>query len=73
MITRRNGFPDTYMGYPQDQWIGRGGKASWLPQQGPPQRELHTGGAMTWAPAQPNLMMDPSDPSTWQRPYVFTT
>lgn len=23
-------------------------------------------------PAKPRLMMDPSDPSTWQRPYVFT-
>jgi len=21
---------------------------------------------------KPKLMMDPSDPSTWQRPYVFT-
>lgn len=21
--------------------------------------------------SKPNLMMDPSDPSTWQRPYVF--
>lgn len=23
--------------------------------------------------AKPNLMMDPSDPTTWQRPYVFTS
>lgn len=23
--------------------------------------------------AKPRLMMDPSDPTTWQRPYVFTS
>ena len=25
-----------------------------------------------FTPAQPNTMMDPSDPSTWQRQYRFT-
>jgi hypothetical protein len=29
------------------------------------------GGAQMFAPAKPKLMMDPSDPSTWQRPYEF--
>ena len=34
---------------------------------------LIRGGVSTFGPATPRLMMDPLDPSTWQRPYQFTT
>jgi len=34
---------------------------------------LERGGWPSLAPGQPRRMMDPLDPSTWQRPYVFTT
>ena len=77
MILRR--LSRTYETYPQDEWIGRSGKASWLPGQGP---AYYTGavvpagvphlGAQWFQPVKPKLMMDPSDPATWQRPYVFT-
>jgi hypothetical protein len=30
------------------------------------------GGAMAITPSRPNLEMDPSDPTTWQRQYRFT-
>lgn len=30
------------------------------------------GGAVTLSPAKPNLEMDPSDQTTWQRAYSFT-
>ena len=29
-------------------------------------------GAPALEPRQPKMMMDPSDPATWQRPYRFT-
>lgn len=39
----------------------------------PPPGALHRPGAVpTLGMARPNLMMDPSDPSTWQRQYRFT-
>ena len=77
MITRRKGFERTYPTYPMGEWIGRSGKASWLPAQGPNYTTGQNpatphGGAQWWQPAKPVLMMDPSDPSTWQRPYRFT-
>lgn len=55
---------------PPGQWEGRSGKASWNPQAGPAYSLIR------WAPAQfslgtPHLAMDPTDPSTWQRSYVF--
>jgi hypothetical protein len=36
-------------------------------------RAMYRAGFQSFTPAQPRLMMDPLDPSTWQRPYVFTT
>jgi hypothetical protein len=33
---------------------------------------LAYGGAMSIKPARPRLEMDPSDTSTWQRPYRFS-
>ena len=72
MITRENGFPPTYAKYPPPgQWMGRSGKASWDWQAGPVY-ELHRGAPVAFSPGAPNVAMDPSDPSTWRRPYVFT-
>ena len=34
---------------------------------------LIRGGFQTIGPSTPRKMMDPLDPSTWQRQYVFTT
>jgi len=34
--------------------------------------QLIRGGGMAVTLRTPRLMMDPSDPSTWQRPYRFT-
>jgi hypothetical protein len=71
MITRQHGFPPTY---PADEWIGRSGKAGWLPAEGPNYRtgQVPAGGAQWFEPVKPKLMMDPSDPTTWQRAYRFT-
>jgi hypothetical protein len=33
---------------------------------------LYVAGIAPLVPSKPHLMMDPSDPTTWQRPYVFT-
>jgi hypothetical protein len=33
---------------------------------------LATGGALRFIPPRQKLMMDPTDQSTWQRPYRFT-
>jgi hypothetical protein len=72
MITRQQGFPPTYpTSVAQGQWFGRSGKASWNPQAGPVYNVIR------WAPVAfslgtPKIAADPSDPSTWQRPYVFT-
>ena len=78
MITRP-GFPPTT---DPDNWMGRSGNASYYPfhvqfkQQGGQipagALVLHTGGAVTMAMVKPTLMMDPSDSTTWQRPYQFT-
>jgi hypothetical protein len=71
MVTRP-GFPPTYYKYPPPgQIMARSGKASWNPAAGPVY-ELHTWHGLPFAPVAPKKMMDPSDPSTWQRPYVFT-
>jgi hypothetical protein len=35
-------------------------------------KTLYVGGSHAFGPAQPKLMMDPSDPSTFQRVYRFT-
>jgi hypothetical protein len=37
-----------------------------------PNGPFQRGGMMPLTPAKPNLEMDPSDPSTWQRKYTFT-
>ena len=77
MITRKTGFKHLH---DANGWMGRSGKASYYPdrvqfkQQGGqvPAGALHTGGAQMLGMAKPNLMMDPSDPTTWQREYRFT-
>lgn len=73
------------LAYNADGWLGRSGKASYYPQI--PQFRVQgnqlpagvlqpgaliTGGSLPLTPAKPSLMMDPSDPTTWQRPYQFT-
>lgn len=40
--------------------------------QGAPAGALQAGGAQMLGMSRPGMMMDPSDPSTWQRPYRFT-
>ena len=72
MIIRGDRFGRDYPKYPPPgQWMGRSGKASWDWQAGP-LYELHTQAALPFSPVPPRLEMDPSDASTWQRPYVFT-
>ena len=38
----------------------------------PTQGRIYRSGMVTQAPVKPKLMMDPTDPSTWQRAYLFT-
>ena len=76
MITRKEGFQHNW---DPDAWLGRSGKAGYYPTQrqfkqiggNPPKGALATGGGLRLFPVKPRLMMDPSDPSTWQRHYVF--
>lgn len=67
--------------YDPDNWLGRSGKASYYPQfplmkvtggQVPAGALQITGGSVALVPVKPRLMMDPSDPTTWQRQYQFT-
>lgn len=37
-----------------------------------PPAAIPRGSGVGFSPAQPNVMMDPSDPHTWQRQYRFT-
>ena len=80
MITR-----DMPLAYSANNWLGRSGKASWYPDRlqfrlmagqvplgAVLPGTLITGGAQMLTPVKPRLMMDPSDPSTWQRRYQFT-
>lgn len=75
MITRQ-GFP--FM-YPAGTWVGRSGKASYMTTDAfiggeggyNPAGAIESGGAQMLMMRKPRLMMDPSDPSTWQRPYSF--
>ncbi len=73
------------LAYSPNNWLGRSGKASYYPNRAQykvtgaqvpagilPPGALQTGGALAVAPRKPRLMMDPSDPSTWQREYRFT-
>lgn len=39
----------------------------------PAQPAMARGMAVRFQPATPNLMMDPTDSATWQRPYRFTS
>ena len=72
MITRQQGFPPTYeTTVPPGQWMGRSGKASWFPPSGPAYLVARTPAPM-FSLGTPKIAMDPSDPSTWQRTYVFT-
>ena len=41
------------------------------PKYSPPVGLWRPATPMTLSPSQPNLMMDPSDPTTWQRQYRF--
>ena len=71
MITRP-GFPPTYeTSVPHGQYMSRSGKASWNPDAGPV-NQIARWVPVTFTLGPPKLMMDPSDPSTWQRSYVFT-
>lgn len=73
MITRENGFPPTYpTRLPEGMWNGRSGKASWLRAQGPVYDGMVRWAAVPFSPGRARVEMDPSDPSTWQRPYIFT-
>jgi hypothetical protein len=38
----------------------------------PTQGRMYRNGMVPIQARQPHLMMDPTDPSTWQRPYSFT-
>jgi hypothetical protein len=73
------------LAYGPNAWLGHSGKASWYPNtvqfklmanQFPAGAlaagVLITGGAPMLGMLKPRLMMDPSDPTTWQRPYRFT-
>jgi hypothetical protein len=82
MITRRSGFPPTT---DPNGWLGRSGKASYYPSaalfkvygnQAPAGAlqagAMQVGPTPALVPVKPRLMMDPSDPTTWQRPYRFS-
>ena len=56
---------------PAGQIMARSGKASWDPQAGPAYGIARTSAPM-FSLGTPKIAMDPSDPSTWQRSYVFT-
>ena len=71
MITRSN-FALNYSGYdaslpPPLGFVTHPG-ASHRPTMG----RMHRGGFQPLVLQQPRKMMDPSDPSTWQREYRFT-
>ena len=77
MITRQDGFPSTYLKYPAPGvWLGHSGRASWDFRAGPVY-ELHRWAGPLLTPGGigylERVAMDPSDPSTWRRPYVFTS
>jgi hypothetical protein len=70
MITRPN-FGLNYQGYdaakpPPVGYVTERHNAA-------PSSHLHRAGAPAFGPSTPRVMMDPLDPSTWQRPYIFTT
>lgn len=71
------------LAYDANLWMGRSGKASYYPVPGVIQfRQAGgqvpigaldiRGGHVRMGMIKPRLMMDPSDPSTWQRQYLFT-
>ena len=71
MITR-DAFWPMYPKYPPPgTWLGHSGRSSWNPQAGPVY-ELHTWAGLAFSLSPEKVPMDPSDPSTWRRPYVFT-
>lgn len=45
---------------------------NWINENASPPNQLIQTGFMPLIPARPKVMMDPSDPSTWQRQYRFT-
>lgn len=52
---------------------GRGAVVYLTPAMMNPSRAtVPAGGSTAFIPGRPKLMMDPSDRSTWQRPYRFT-
>ena len=74
MITRRHGFPRYESGYaaglppPLCFTIPDGS----IQHHGAPAGAMAAGGAQQLGMAKPRMMMDPSDQTTWQRPYRFT-
>lgn len=73
------------LAYDANAWLGRSGKASYYPDRtlyrvqggqvpmgalGP--GAFQTAGVQALSMRKPRLMADPSDPTTWQRPYQFT-
>lgn len=69
MITRDH-FAMNYHGYDPAQPFPVGVLAA--PRNRAPANVLIRQPTPVLGPAQPHLMMDPLDPSTWQRPYRFT-
>lgn len=71
MITRKTGFKHQAMTYdpslppPLCFTVPAGHRRATGP--------LSVSAPLRFSPAKPHLMMDPSDPTTWQRPYVFTS
>jgi len=53
---------DTYHPDGAPLYIGGGERVNGL---------LMRGGVLALTPSKPNIEMDPSDPTTWQRPYRF--
>jgi hypothetical protein len=70
MISRS--FPHAYSGYdaslPPPLGFTTHDTASHQPTCG----RMHRAGSLALVPSPPKVMMDPSDPSTWQRRYLFT-
>jgi len=72
VITRDN-FALSYSGYDATQPPPLGFVTHPAASHKPTAGRMHRAGSMSLAPSQPHLMADPSDPSTWQRPYRFTS
>lgn len=70
---------ETIKGIPQTWAIARptggypsGGAPHYLAGQDRPNGRIIRGGVMALTPGKPNVEMDPSNPQTWQRQYLFS-